>query len=280
MYDYADERAQQAQSEDVPAAAFHSNARTLIPRTTKKGRPVNAPFPLAREVRAIRRASRHSTGELAPGGASRGWVSFIYSWGELPEERTAGGGRAGSQRCARGVLPSFDGRPAAAARYVVPDAFGINCYGGGACHGCSFRCERCACTIRRRGMSGELPWLVLKPRGGQTCDTDGRASMGLRGRRAHRERIGLGNSVTSCVRRLRWAFGAVSLSEGAVTGEEFSCTVSRHRGCDCIVREDEAVDSALDYDHDNIMERGGVTLRSVRRQEQSSTDALPIYITV
>jgi hypothetical protein len=76
---------------------------------------------------------------------------------------------------------TFDDVPAAAARYAVSDASGIiDCtavaHVAGAYAATSGALAQSDAAPR---MSGDLPWLVLKPNGGQTYDMDGRASMGL-----------------------------------------------------------------------------------------------------
>jgi hypothetical protein len=95
-----------------------------------------------------------------------------------------------------GVLPLMT-RPAAAAHYVVPDAFGINCTALVRVAGAVAAASDALAQSAAARMSGELPWLVLKPRGGQTYDVDGRASMGLVGRGdAHTgTRRGLGSAI-------------------------------------------------------------------------------------
>jgi len=181
---HADESTQEAESEDV-LTAFHLERLRVYASDKETWREVDAlafeTIPLAREVRAIRRAVATLEDELAPGERKPWWVCTIYPGGEFPEEQTeVGGGKLG----AKDVLAAyFDDVPTAAAtagarkgaRYAVPDAFGINCSA----------MVDVACAVAAAGdvladtsaagiSGGGRPWLVLKPNGGQTYDMDTR----------------------------------------------------------------------------------------------------------
>jgi homocysteine S-methyltransferase len=178
----ADERAQEAQSEDA-LTAFHLERLRAYASDDETWRAIDAlafeTVPLAREVRAIRRAVAALEGELAPGVRKPWWVCVVYSGGEFPEERAAGGG---GRLEAKDVLAAyFDDVPAAAAvedrrggggraRYAVPDAFGINCTAVAHVAGAVAAASDALAQSGAARMSGELPWLVLKPNGGQTYD--------------------------------------------------------------------------------------------------------------
>lgn len=176
------EGAQAAQSEDA-LTAFHFERLRAYASDKERWRAVDAlafeTVPLAREVRAIRRAVAILEDELALGERKPWWVCAVYTGGEFPEERAEGGGaRLGAKEV---LAAHFDDVPAAAAtagghevprRYAVPDAFGINCtavaYVAGAVAAAS---DALAETGAVRVGDGQ-PWLVLKPNGGQTYDMD------------------------------------------------------------------------------------------------------------
>ena len=178
----ADERAQEAQSEEA-LAAFHLERLRVYASDKETWRAVDAvafeTIPLAREVRAIRRAVAALEDELAPEERKPWWVCTVYAAGEFPEEHAEGGG--GDRLGAKEVLASyFDALPATSGshegvgtRYAVPDAFGVNCtattHVAGVVAAASDALAKTGAT--RIGGVGE-PWLVLKPNGGQTYDMD------------------------------------------------------------------------------------------------------------
>jgi len=184
----ADERAQEAQSEEA-LAAFHLERLRVYTSDKEIWRAVDAlafeTIPLAREVRAIRRAVTALEDELAPEERKPWWICTVYAAGDFPEEHAEDGGGGGLG--AKEVLASyFDALPAAdtatsgshevvGARYAVPDAFGVNCTATTHVAGVVAAASDALAQIggARIGGRGE-PWLVLKPNGGQTYDMDTR----------------------------------------------------------------------------------------------------------
>jgi len=182
----ADERAQEAKSEDL-LAAFHLERLRVYASDEETWRAVDAlafeTVPLAREVKAIRRAVAMLEDEIAPEERKPWWVCAVYTGGQFPEERGAGGGRLGAEE----VIAAYfdDARTSAAAsghhaegtRYAVPDAFGINCtavaHVARAVAAAGDALAKTGTGTSCVGGSGQ-PWLVLKPNGGQTYDMDKR----------------------------------------------------------------------------------------------------------
>jgi homocysteine S-methyltransferase len=181
---HADESTQEAESEDV-LTAFHLERLRVYASDRETWRAVDAlafeTIPLAREVRAIRRAVATLEDEIAPGDRKPWWVCTIYPGGEFPEEHAeVGGGRLG----VKDVLAAYFGdvptvaaaaRAHKGARYAVPDAFGINCtamvdVAGAVAAAANALGKMSAARIG----GGRQPWLVLKPNGGQTYDMDTR----------------------------------------------------------------------------------------------------------
>jgi homocysteine S-methyltransferase len=172
-----DERTQEVQSEDE-LAAFHLERLRAYAADKETWGAVDAlafeTVPLAREVRAIRRAVAVLEDEIAPEERKPWWVCTIYTDDGFPEERASGGGaRLGAGEV---IAEYFDEVPAGAgregARYAVPDAFGINC--SAVAHVASAVTaagDALAKMYLTRGGSGK-PWLVLKPNGGQTYDME------------------------------------------------------------------------------------------------------------
>ncbi|KAH9014658.1 Homocysteine S-methyltransferase [Lactarius pseudohatsudake] len=175
----ADERAQEAQAE-AALAAFHLERLRAYAADAQTWRSIDAlafeTVPLAREVRAIRRA----VAALEDDGFERKpwWVCAVYTGGEFPEQQQgASGGRLG----ARDVLAAYFGDSdvhagaGSGARYAVPDAFGINCtavaHVAKAVAAVSDALEE---TGAGPAAGSGKPWLVLKPNGGQTYDMDTR----------------------------------------------------------------------------------------------------------
>jgi homocysteine S-methyltransferase len=140
--------------------------------------------PLAREVRAIRRAVAALEDDgLAPEERKPWWVCAVYTGGEFPEQQQGQQGGDGDGRLgARDVLAAYFGErdvhtapSEVGARYAVPDAFGINCtavaHVARAVSAVSDALEETGATAY---VGGGKPWLVLKPNGGQTYDMDTR----------------------------------------------------------------------------------------------------------
>jgi len=177
----ADERAQEAHSEDE-LMAFHLERLRAYAADKETWRAVDAlafeTVPLAREVRAIRRAVAALEDEVAPEERKPWWVCAVYTNGAFPEERTSSGGaRLGAEE----VLAAYlDDVPASAAgggegtRYAMPDAFGINCTA--VAHVASAVAAASDALAKRSTTSvgSGRPWLVLKPNGGQTYDMETR----------------------------------------------------------------------------------------------------------
>ena len=177
----ADEHAQEAQSEEV-LAAFHLERLRVYASDKDTWHALDAlafeTIPLAREVRAIRRAVAALEDELAPEERKPWWICTVQAAGEFPEERPEGGGRLGTKE----VLASyFDAVPTSTGdgrdepvRYAVPDAFGINCTS--TMHVAS-AVAAASDVLARTGaarVGGGQPWLVLKPNGGQKYDLNTR----------------------------------------------------------------------------------------------------------
>jgi homocysteine S-methyltransferase len=180
----ADERAQEVQSEEA-LAAFHLERLRVYTSDKETWRALDAlafeTIPLAREVRAIRRAVAALEDELVPEERKPWWVCTVYAAGEFPEEHAEGGGRLGAKE----VLASyFDALPPAdtatsrshegvGTRYAVPDAFGVNCTATTHVAGVvAAASDALSQTGAARTGGGGGPWLVLKPNGGQTYDMD------------------------------------------------------------------------------------------------------------
>ncbi|KAI0301053.1 Homocysteine S-methyltransferase [Multifurca ochricompacta] len=130
----ADEREQEVQSEDA-LTEFHLERLRVYAEDKQTWRSLDAlafeTIPLAREVRAIRRAIAVLEDKMAPEDHKPWWVCAVYASNEFPEERPS---REGGRLGAKEVLAAyFDDVPNDAvagcqnARYPVPDAFGINC---------------------------------------------------------------------------------------------------------------------------------------------------------
>ena len=178
----ADESTQEAESEDA-LTAFHLERLRVYASDKETWRAVDAiafeTIPLAREVKAIRRAVATLEDELAPGERKPWWVCTVYPGGEFPEEHAGLGGRKPRNK---DVLAAyFDDVPTAAtagahkgARYAVPDAFGINCTAMvDVADVVATAGDTLAGTSATR-INGGRPWLVLKPNGGQTYNMDTR----------------------------------------------------------------------------------------------------------
>ena len=196
------ERARASESEDL-LAAFHLERLRAYAADEQTWRAVDAiafeTVPLAREVKAIRRAVAALEDELLAAEESLErkpwWICAVYPGGEIPEERPGGGGgRLG----ARDVLAAYfdDIPPTATAtitttvgigthnkgsppRYAVPDAFGVNCTAmadvASAITAMSDALAEKTGVTQGGSEGGERqPWLVLKPNGGQTYDMDTR----------------------------------------------------------------------------------------------------------
>ena len=178
----ADESTQEAESEDV-LTAFHLERLRVYASDKETWRAVDAiafeTIPLAREVKAIRRAVATLEDELAPGERKPWWVCTVYPGGKFPEEQAGLGG--GKPRNKDVLAAYFDDVPTAAtagahkgARYAVPDAFGINCTAMlDVADVVATAGDILAGTSATR-INGGRPWLVLKPNGGQTYNMDTR----------------------------------------------------------------------------------------------------------
>ena len=177
----ADERAQEAQSEAV-LAAFHLERLRVYASDKDTWHALDAlafeTIPLAREVRAIRRAVAVLEDELAPDERKPWWICTVHAAGEFPEERPEGGGRLGAKE----VLASyFDAVPGSTGdgrhegvRYAVPDAFGINCTATMHVASAVAAVSDVLAQTGAAGVGGGQPWLILKPNGGQKYDLDTR----------------------------------------------------------------------------------------------------------
>ena len=177
-----DERAQEAQAE-AALTAFHLERLRAYAADTATWCSIDAlafeTVPLAREVRAIRRAvAVLEDDSLAPEKRKPWWVCAVYTGGDFPEQQQGGdgGGRLG----ARDVLAAYFGECDAhaapgevGARYAVPDAFGINCT---AVAHVARAVSAVSDALEETGAAAYVgrgkPWLVLKPNGGQTYDMD------------------------------------------------------------------------------------------------------------
>ncbi|KAF8269262.1 Homocysteine S-methyltransferase [Lactarius quietus] len=176
----ADERAQEAQSE-AALAAFHLERLRAYATDAQTWRSIDVlafeTIPLAREVRAIRRAVAALEDDgLAPEERKPWWVCAVYTGGEFPEQRLCGDG--GEQLSARDVLTAYfgdidvhstAGGGGESARYAVPHAFGVNCT---AVAHVAKAVAAVSDALEETGAGGRKPWLVLKPNGGQTYDMD------------------------------------------------------------------------------------------------------------
>ncbi|KAH9026548.1 Homocysteine S-methyltransferase [Lactarius hengduanensis] len=175
----ADERAQEAQAE-AALAAFHLERLRAYAADAQTWRSIDAlafeTVPLAREVRAIRRA----VAALEDDGLERKpwWVCAVYTGGEFPEQQEgASGGRLGARDVLAAYFSDSDVHAGAGggARYAVPDAFGVNCtavaHVAKAVAAVSDALEE---TGAGPAAGSGKPWLVLKPNGGQTYDMDTR----------------------------------------------------------------------------------------------------------
>jgi homocysteine S-methyltransferase len=181
---HADESTKEAESEDL-LTAFHLERLRAYASDKETWRAVDAlafeTIPLAREVKAIRRAVATLEEELAPGERKPWWVCTIYPGGEIPEEHAeVGGGRLGAKNVLAAYFDDVNAAAATAgahkaARYAVPDAFGINCTAMADVAGAVAAAgDALAETSAARTSGGGQPWLVLKPNGGQTYDMDAR----------------------------------------------------------------------------------------------------------
>ncbi|KAH9964417.1 Homocysteine S-methyltransferase [Russula compacta] len=166
-----DEGAQTAQSEDA-LTAFHLERLRAYASDNETWQAVDAlafeTVPLAREVKAIRRAVAILEDELALGQRKPWWVCTVYTGGEFPEECAEGGeGRLGAKEV---LAAYFDDVPATAgvmkSRAAMP--YPTLAYVAGAVAAAS---DALAETGAVR-VGGGQPWLVLKPNGGQTYDMD------------------------------------------------------------------------------------------------------------
>ena len=185
-----DEREHEAQAE-AALAAFHLERLRVYATDAATWGSIDAlafeTIPLAREVRAIRRAvAALEDDSLVPEDRKPWWVCTVYPGGEFPEQRlgaegAASDGRLGAQDVLAAYFGDIDVRVAPSGsgegggRYAVPDAFGVNCTSvahvartitavsvalgetGAACH-----------------VGARKPWLVLKPNIGHTYDMDTR----------------------------------------------------------------------------------------------------------
>jgi homocysteine S-methyltransferase len=185
---HADERAQEAQSEEA-LASFHLERLRVYASDKETWRAVDAlafeTIPLAREVRAIRRAVAALEDELAPEERKPWWVCTVYAAGEFPEERAGGSGNGGHLGVKEVLASYFDPLPAAGSatagsqddvgtRYAVPDAFGINCTATTHVAGVVAAASDALAQTGVARIGDGQPWLVLKPNGGQTYDMDTR----------------------------------------------------------------------------------------------------------
>jgi homocysteine S-methyltransferase len=184
-----DEREQEAQAE-AALAAFHLERLRAYASDEATWRSVDAlafeTIPLAREVRAIRRAIAVLEDDiLAPEDRKPWWICTVYMGGEFPEQRLGGAGAASGRLGARDVLAAYfgdidvlaapGGHGSGGGRYAVPDAFGVNCT---AVAHVARTVAAVSVALGETGAAYHLgdrkPWLVLKPNGGYTYDVDTR----------------------------------------------------------------------------------------------------------
>ena len=185
-----DERAQEAQSE-AALAAFHLERLRVYAADAATWRSIDAlafeTIPLAREVRAIRRAvAALEDDSLAPDDRKPWCVCTVYPGGEFPEQLpgddgAASGGRLNVQDVLSAYFGDIDVRGAPGSgdeggrRYAVPDAFGVNCTAVAhiartiAAVSVALGQNSAACHV-----GGRMPWLVLKPNIGHTYDMNTR----------------------------------------------------------------------------------------------------------
>ncbi|KAI9455192.1 Homocysteine S-methyltransferase [Russula earlei] len=222
--------------------AFHLERLRVYASDKETWRAVNAlafeTVPLAREVRAIRRAIAALEGEIAPGERKPWWICAVYTGGQFPEERPGGGGeRLGAKEV---IAAYFDDPPTAATggdrgighegatRYAVPDAFGINCTAVTHVAGAVAAANDALAEMGASCSSGAKPWLVLKPNGGQTYDMDTRkwGWYGGEGRSQGEEWARkLGDIVRTATSKGVW--GGVLVGGCCKTGEEELRILSR-----------------------------------------------------
>ena len=184
-----DERAQEAQSE-AALATFHLERLRIYAADAATWRSIDAlafeTIPLAREVRAIRRAvAALEDDSLAPEDRKPWWVCTVYPGGEFPEQQlgddgVASGGQLNVQDVLAAYFGDIDVRVAPGSgeggrRYAVPDAFGINCT---AVAHVARTIAAMTVDLGETGASyhvgGRMPWLVLKPNVGHTYDMNTR----------------------------------------------------------------------------------------------------------
>ena len=181
-----DERAKEEQAE-AALTAFHLERLRAYAADATTWRSIDAlafeTVPLAREVRAIRRAVAALEDDgLAPGERKPWWVCAVYTVGEFPEQKLGGDGDG--RLSPRDLLAAYFGDSDVSAapgggeggvRYAVPDAFGINCtavaHVARVVAAVSDALEE---TSTAYPVGGGKPWLVLKPNGGQTYDVNTR----------------------------------------------------------------------------------------------------------
>lgn len=186
----ADEHAQAAQAERA-LATFHLERLRAYAADAPTWRSIDAlafeTVPLAREVRAIRRAVAALEDDgLAPEERKPWWVCAVYGGGgEFPEQQqgtdAASGGRLGARELLAAYFGDGDvhavpgGGSRSGARYAVPDAFGVNCT---AVAHVARAVAAVGDVLEETGAAARVgdgkPWLVLKPNGGQTYDINTR----------------------------------------------------------------------------------------------------------
>ena len=121
--------------------------------------------PLSREVTAIRRAVGLLQEELSARNSEmkNWWVSTVWPDGRCPEEQTPGGERVLPRQMVQTLLGDTD-----AVRCPRPWAIGINCTSLE--HLPKLLTEFNAAAREVCAPSGESPWLVVYPNGGDTYD--------------------------------------------------------------------------------------------------------------
>jgi homocysteine S-methyltransferase len=229
-----DERTQEAQAE-AALAAFHLERLRAYASDAATWRSIDVlafeTIPLAREVRAIRRAVAALEDDiLALEDRKPWWVCTVFTDGEFPEQQLGGDGAASGGRLdVENVLAAYfgdidvhagtGGSGEGGRRYAVPDAFGINCTA------VAHVARTVAAVSFALGDTGAAyhvgdrkPWLVLKPNGGYTFDMDTRKwSCEMRSR--GEEWAGqLGDVVSAATKKGVW--GGILVGGCCKTGED------------------------------------------------------------
>ncbi|EGO00419.1 hypothetical protein SERLA73DRAFT_181000 [Serpula lacrymans var. lacrymans S7.3] len=130
--------------------------------------------PLAREVKAIRRAMGMLGGAVADNGEWKPWwISTVFPGGHYPERKTPGGEYLSASEVLNAVLgEENDGRIGEVVRQplTLPSGIGINCTGIEFLPDLLSDFERALNNAEEKARLGGRPWLVLYPNGGDVYD--------------------------------------------------------------------------------------------------------------